>query len=135
MSFAPAAWGRVYFVRFWVITTACLISLPIGLGIDHFPSFEQTAASHNCAVLLGLVLAQAHATTVCVEVRFAAPLDDQRVASLRAVPFKQIRQRLYILKQKFDDEHPQPSEQLMPLVETTNLAIIMYEPPMMLAVG
>lgn len=84
---------------------------------------------------LGLFSAQAHATTVCVEVRFAAPLDDQRVASLRAVPFKQIRQRLYILKQKFDDEHPQPSVPLMPLVETTNLATTMYEPPMMLAAG
>lgn len=72
---------------------------------------------------------QAHATTLCVEVRFAASLNDQRVASLRAVPFKQIRHRLYILKQKFDDEHPQPSVPLMPLVETTNLATIMYVSP------
>ena len=91
----------------------------------HVPSFARTFLSHSCAV----PALQAHATTLCVEVRFAAALDDQRVASLRAVPFKQIRQRLYILKQKFDDEYPQPSVPLMPLVETTNLATIMYEPP------
>jgi|EP01046_Picozoa_sp_COSAG06_P009513 hypothetical protein len=55
-------------------------------------------------------------------VRFSSSLVEQRLASLRAVPYKQIRQRLYILKQKFDDEHPQPSVPLMPLVQTTNLA-------------
>ena len=76
--------------------------------------------------MMGLVSLQAHGATVCVEVRFASALDDQQVVSLRNVPFKQIRQRLYILKQKFDDEHPQPSVPLMPLVETTNLATTMY---------
>lgn len=33
-----------------------------------------------------------------------------------------VAERLYALKQRFDDEHPQPSVALMPLVETTNLA-------------
>ena len=33
-----------------------------------------------------------------------------------------VAERLYALKQRFDDEHPQPTVALMPLVDTTNLA-------------
>ena len=42
--------------------------------------------------------------------------------SLRRIPYKTLRKRLHVIKQRFDDLVPRPGLYLMPIVEATNTA-------------
>jgi hypothetical protein len=59
----------------------------------------------------------------CVLVQFGAPLNGGgQVDALRALPYRALRTRLHVLKQRFDDLQPQPCPHLMPIVDATNTA-------------
>ena len=64
----------------------------------------------------------------CITVKFDAPLNSAAVSALRAVPYKSLRQRLHVIKQRFDNLTPRPGSFLMALVAASkNLSMLILE--------
>lgn len=58
----------------------------------------------------------------CILLTFSESLTSGAVVAARDIPYRNIRQRLHVLKQRFDDLVSRPGPTLMPLVAATNTA-------------
>ena len=59
---------------------------------------------------------------MCITVKFDASVNAPAVTAARAVPYKSLRQRLHVIKQRFDNLQTRPGTFLMPIVAATNTA-------------
>ena len=103
-----------------------LQNLPPPSGVAHCQSATNSPVSSSydgrSAVISIHATAPSSIESLCLAVKFDAPLNSAAVTALRAVPYKSLRQRLHVIKQRFDNLNPRPGTFLMPVVAATNTA-------------